>query len=783
MANKLQRDAFRRRVSYGVAIFALFLLSMVWRGKVDLPLSSYVRGLAVPRLDGGTLAALNRGAVVASKWVVESPIQTQADRLELSELNQGDPEIAGETARLAFVGARGIVVTMLWTAAIEKQKRNEFDEFEILARAVTTLQPHFITPWVFQSWNIAYNVSVETDKLGDMYFYIAHGIELLAEGDRRNSKKHIDDQGVVRKVGSPDMRYQIGFYYQNKFSVSDKVNTLRSLMQLSCIKPPDRARSKLQASTGGDRRTDADAFRRFCEANPQLVRRLRAKLFCDQPSDVIDFLAANEKIPTLFGPEGELLGPSEQFPILPEYFAEGPNEYFPGKEVDDGFDAFHAARAWFLYSLPVIPPAKRDRDGVGDPLPWRSPKPGEYDASRYRMPRSPSLVIFRQQGARAQTYLATRLAEEGWFDSTSAWEADENAGPNSRWFPAAAGSSGEPVLLRARGGSQPEWQRAFDMWDEHGERNAMKLSDARRAAIAIAAGLGPNGRASGLNPELPDSQLAELGLTRAKVEAHNALVYYDQNRTVTNYAYFLETANAEKDAATVQARKLFWEADQARLSGRNNRAVELYRTALAQWRQVLATYKDFHRPGSSEATEEATYENELKLLGLLKEDGAVRERARRVAEATAALLGPIAARAADDVVQAVVEDETTLQIAAESLTNVYPGLGLSPDDPRDQAVRRANATLAGSGAFGGAFGAPEVVRAVVARGVIASSYPWLKEFKTKPLERDAAGLYERSAYWVRPELKESIKARLGLVRKLPVAAPPAPPGDGTAPPG
>ncbi len=757
MANQLQQAAFRRRVAYGVTLFALFGLSMFWRGKLPVPLADRVG---------------------PARWLDRHSVRAEAERLELRELDQGDPEIAGETARLAFVGARGIVVTALWTAAIEKQKRNEFDEFQILARAVTTLQPHFITPWVFQSWNIAYNVSVEADKLGDTYFYIAQGIELLAEGDRRNSKIYREAEGLPeRKVGSPDMRYQIGFYYQNKFSVSDKVNTLRSLMQLSCIKPPDRARSRLETNTGRDRRVDPVAFRRFCEANPQLVRRLRAKLNCDQPSDIVDFLAANEKIPTLFNGEGERLGQSTQFPILPEFFAEGPDEYNPGKEVDDSFDAFHAARAWFLYSLPVIPPAKLDQGG--DPLPWRSPKAGEYDATRYRMPRSPSLVIFRQQASRAQTYLATRLADEGWFDRTSAWDVDETAGANSRWFPAA--SSGDPVLLKATSGSQQEWQRAFDMWTEHAEKNAMKMSDARRGALEQAAGLAPNARPSSHKPELSDDELREYKETRASVEAHNALLYFEQNRSVTNFVYFLETANAEKADITVQARKLFWEAEQARLAGRNNRATELYRTALARWRLVLGTYKDFHRPAISETTEEATYENELKLLGLLKEDGAVRERGRRAAEVAAAVLGPIAARATEDILQAVVEDETTLQIAAESLTNVFPSLGLSPDDPRAQAVQQVVATQAASGAFGGPFAVPEVVKAVVTRGVIEGSYPWLKEFKTKPLERDAAGYYERGSYWVRPELKESIKQKVGLVRR-PTPPPDSPP-EGDAMPG
>ena len=753
MTNKLQRDAFRRRIIYGVTIFALFGLSMFWRGKLAVPFS---------------------GQVGVSRWFSERSVLAQAEKLELRELDQGDPEIAGETARLAFVGARGIVVTALWTAAIEKQKRNEFDQFEILARAVTTLQPHFITPWVFQSWNIAYNVSVENDKLGDMYFYIAHGIELLAEGDRRNSKIYRDPGQPDRKVGSPDMRYQIGFYYQNKFSVSDKVSTLRSLMQLSCIKPTDRARSRLEKESGRDRQVDPVAFRRFCDANPQLVRRLRAKLYCDQPSEVVQFLADNEKIPTLFNVEGELLGRSQRFPILPDQFTEGPNEYYPDLPVDDSFDGFHAARAWFLYSLPVIPPSKVDRGG--EPLPWRSPRAGEYDASRYRMPRSPALVIFRQSAPRAQTYLATRLAEEGWFDRTSTWEVDETAGANNRWFPAAA--TGDPVLLKAGSGAQREWQRAFDMWDEHGERNAMKMSDARRIALMEAASPGLRSMPSGSLPEVSEKELQERGLTTAQVEANNGLIYFEQNRNVSNFGYFLETANAEKADITVQARKLFWEAEQARLSGRNNRAIDLYRTALARWRLVLGTYKDFHRPGNSETTEELTYESELKLLSLLKEDGAVRERARRVTEAAIALLGPIAAKSADDYLHAVAEDETGLQIAAESVKAVYPGLGLPPDDPRQKAVQQVNATQAASGAFGGAFGAPEVVQGVVTRGVIASQYSWLKEFKTPPAERDAFGYYERSAYWVRPELKDNIKQKIGLVRKLPVEQP----ADGEAPP-
>ena len=37
----------------------------------------------------------------------------------------------------------------------------------------------------------------------------------------------------------------------------------------------------------------------------------------------------------------------------------GNDEYNPGKPMDDSFDPFHAARAWFTYAQVVLPPPKR----------------------------------------------------------------------------------------------------------------------------------------------------------------------------------------------------------------------------------------------------------------------------------------------------------------------------------------------------------------------------------------------------------------------------------------
>src|SRR5262249_10262566 len=134
---------------------------------------------------------------------------------------------AGAVLRLGLTGSRGLVLTVLCHAADKMKQKHEWNQLELLTRTITKLQPYFVTPWLFQSWNLTYNVSVELDEPRDKYFYISRGIELLSEGERLNKD-------------NPDLRFWIGFYYQNKFGVADEAATFRSLFQLSCIDPKER---------------------------------------------------------------------------------------------------------------------------------------------------------------------------------------------------------------------------------------------------------------------------------------------------------------------------------------------------------------------------------------------------------------------------------------------------------------------------------------------------------------------------------------------------------------
>ena len=261
---------------------------------------------------------------------------------------------------------------------------------ELLVDSLTKLQPYFVTPWLYQSWNLAYNVSVESDKIQDKYFYIARGIDLLAQGERQNK-------------GNPDLRFSMGFYNQQKIGLSDEANTFRCLYQLSCIDPLNRQAKRFE-TTGPTGKTviDEEQFERFCQEHPMLVRRLREALKNEEKSEIISFLRESEKIPSRYeekpttkvGTGNELTTPlkplEKQFPILPPY---GPDAVDLTQAADPdnvAFDNFMVARDWYIYANKPLP----------KPVPRTSAESQPYDPSKgERMPRYMASIIFRQYPA------------------------------------------------------------------------------------------------------------------------------------------------------------------------------------------------------------------------------------------------------------------------------------------------------------------------------------------------------------------------------------------------
>jgi hypothetical protein len=644
--NPQQKAAFRRKIYYVGAVLVLFTVSMFWRGILPVPLST------------ARASESRSGIQKAADRVNNATILNQARALDLRELEQGEPEVEGSLFRLAGMGSNGFLTTYLWYSWMDKQKRGDFHEMEALVKLMTWFQPHFITPWIFKAWNISYNVSVEMQGSGDMYHYIARGIDLLAEGERRNTHTY---QG--HKIGSPDMRWQIGFFYQNKFGVSDQVDVLRCLFELSLISPDERNPDDFIDKSTGE--VKLPEFQRFCEKYPHLVRRLRGEdieaanksddmtkkkvleaLKCPKPSDIIQFLRDNREILSRYTRARELAEPEKQFPILPPPFPEGEEEANGGSTTStmgDDFTAFMAARAWYAYSLVPVPANQLDLNN--EPLPSAAPRPAtrtgrirpdEYDPFLYRVPRSPMLIIFRHYPARTQTYQAEMEQKEGWFDNEG-WRVDDPRDqPSKWWFRDPDPKSLRPlnlVLGKDHNWSLEHWQRASEMWQKHGREHGLIVSDARLHRYESDA----QGNVTSLPMNPDDDDFSDVA-RRAKYEGRLALFFYPQNRMVSNFPFFLSSSEAEAQPETVAARKILWQAEQARKLGRSN-AAQLYEDGLKKWKAVLVKNPNFHRPERSTHTEEETFTHDLAYLRLLiQHDEKLRTRTNEEAQVVASAL-------------------------------------------------------------------------------------------------------------------------------------------------
>ena len=143
----------------------------------------------------------------------------QARKKDLGEATIGEVDTGSFVLKLFLLGGfRGMAANVLWTRAIDFQKVQEWDKLKMTVDMITKLQPHFLSIWTFQSWNLTYNVSVEWDAPEDKYEWIKRGILFVQEGVKKNQK-------------SPDLIWDTAWYYYHKLGFSDESIILRRLFR------------------------------------------------------------------------------------------------------------------------------------------------------------------------------------------------------------------------------------------------------------------------------------------------------------------------------------------------------------------------------------------------------------------------------------------------------------------------------------------------------------------------------------------------------------------------
>jgi len=155
--------AQQRKLAYLGGIIVL-LVPIIWLGIPSAPATGSQSGDP-----GGKLAQL----------------RTQYD---LGEHNLGDVDPTSATMNLVLLGLRGIAANVLWLEMDHYKDTKNWAQMEATTESIIKLQPHFQQVWIYNGWNLAYNVSVEWDDVRDRYRWVKRGIKFYRRGAARNSK-------------------------------------------------------------------------------------------------------------------------------------------------------------------------------------------------------------------------------------------------------------------------------------------------------------------------------------------------------------------------------------------------------------------------------------------------------------------------------------------------------------------------------------------------------------------------------------------------------------------
>ena len=121
-------------------------------------------------------------------------------------LENAPPVLAFTTVALG--GFRGLISNFLWIRANELQQEDKFFEAAQLADWITKLEPTYAQVWLFQGWNMAYNISVKFKDFPDRWRWVERGIELLR------------DDGLRFNPNSVDIHRELGWFFQHKMGAN-----------------------------------------------------------------------------------------------------------------------------------------------------------------------------------------------------------------------------------------------------------------------------------------------------------------------------------------------------------------------------------------------------------------------------------------------------------------------------------------------------------------------------------------------------------------------------------
>ncbi len=85
---------------------------------------------------------------------------------------------------VALGGCRGMISEVLWWRIADLQRQNRYAELVPLTDLLVTLEPASADAWVYNAWNLSYNISAAHQDAEEKWYWVKEGIHLLERGLR-----------------------------------------------------------------------------------------------------------------------------------------------------------------------------------------------------------------------------------------------------------------------------------------------------------------------------------------------------------------------------------------------------------------------------------------------------------------------------------------------------------------------------------------------------------------------------------------------------------------------
>jgi hypothetical protein len=155
------------------------------------------------------LLLLLAGALIFGAGRTQKSLNRDREALGLTRtatLENAPPVLAFTTVALG--GFRGLISNLLWIRANDLQQDDKFFEAAQLADWITKLEPTYPAVWIFQGWNMAYNISVKFKDFPDRWRWVQRGIELMR------------DEGMRYNPNSVDLCREVAWQFQHKMGAN-----------------------------------------------------------------------------------------------------------------------------------------------------------------------------------------------------------------------------------------------------------------------------------------------------------------------------------------------------------------------------------------------------------------------------------------------------------------------------------------------------------------------------------------------------------------------------------